>query len=357
MVIDGHVHFDGPEAYNALIADMKRTGADQFNVLIYEPQSEDPDAYRQAAGLWLKMKHPDRVYLFGGLDGTGLFGAGAAPEESLTDQLQNLIDCGCDGLKLLLGKPTTRKFYGHSLDSAVYKPLLDMLERTGFPVLWHVADPPEFWSENTVPLWAKQNRWWYDETHPTKATIDREIAGVFAAHPKLNLILPHFFFHSDRLKDAAALFVKYPNMCFDLAPGVEMLHNFTANHAASREFFIRFADRIVFGTDIGIDGNRTGPERGPMIRRFLETDERFQVPDDPFMTPDPRPDLHGLKLPKEALEQIYHRNFQHVVGSQRPKAMNQHVVKSALEKMAAKARSRGSKKPLAAQVLADMPLF
>jgi RNA polymerase sigma factor (sigma-70 family) len=44
MVIDGHVHFHGPEVYGALMADMKRTGADQFNVLIYEPQDAGPDA-------------------------------------------------------------------------------------------------------------------------------------------------------------------------------------------------------------------------------------------------------------------------------------------------------------------------
>ena len=354
MIIDGHVHFDGPQAYDALMADMKRTGVDQFSVLVYEPQSEDPDAYMLPAGLWLKMKHPERVYLFGGLDGWGLFNGGAAPEEPLTGQLQNLMDCGCDGLKLLLGKPTTRKFYGHPLESAVYKPLLDMLEATGFPVLWHVADPPEFWSEHTVPLWAKQNRWWYDQSHPTKATIDREIAAVFAAHPRLNVILPHFFFHSDRLAEAGALLAKYPKMCFDLAPGVEMLHNFTANHAASREFFIRHADRIVFGTDIGIDGNRTGPERGPMIRRFLETDDRFQVPDDPFMTPDPRPDLHGLKLPKDSLEQIYFRNFQRVVGAKRPRALNLNAVRNTLTNVAGKARARGSKDPLAERVLREM---
>jgi len=64
MVIDGHVHFDGPEFHDALMADMKRTGAEQFTVLIYEPQGKDAEAYRQAAGLWLKMKHWFQAYPF-----------------------------------------------------------------------------------------------------------------------------------------------------------------------------------------------------------------------------------------------------------------------------------------------------
>ena len=39
-----------------------------------------------------------------------------------------------------------------------------------------------------------------------------------------------------------------------------------------------------------------------MIRRFLETDDVFDVPDDPAMTPDDRPPLRGIALPREVLE-------------------------------------------------------
>src|ERR1035437_5354570 len=63
MIIDGHVHFDGPEFHDALMADIKRTGAEQLAVLMYEPQSRQPDDFHLAAGMWLKAKHPDRVYL------------------------------------------------------------------------------------------------------------------------------------------------------------------------------------------------------------------------------------------------------------------------------------------------------
>ncbi|MCL2640022.1 MAG: amidohydrolase family protein [Phycisphaerales bacterium] len=354
MIIDCHNHFDGPFAHDGLIANMRRTGSDQINLLMYEQQSTAPDALRNDAAIWLKAKHPDFVSIFGGLDGTGLFNAGPAPDTPFHEQIQNLINCGFDGLKMLLGKPDARKFYGHALDSDVYKPLLNTLESTGFPILWHIADPPEFWSEHTVPPWAKVNRWWYDETFPSKESIDREIANVLNAHPKLNVIFPHFFFLSDRLADAAAVLKRHPNIFFDLAPGVEMLHNFTANHAASRRFFIDHADRIIFGTDIGMANNSTGPERGPMLRRFLETDDRFQVPEDPYMTPDPRPDLHGLKLPQDALDQILYRNFQRVVKADRPRPLNKSAVKKYLQTMESNAKARGATNPMSTQILADL---
>jgi hypothetical protein len=85
----------------------------------------------------------------------------------------------------------------------------------------------------------------------------------------------------------------------DLAPGVEMLHNFSARRDDARAFFIRFADRIIFGSDFGMTCG-WGRDRGMMIRRFLETDEVFDVPDDPAMTPDDRPPLKGIALPREA---------------------------------------------------------
>ena len=58
-----------------------------------------------------------------------------------------------------------------------------------------------------------------------------------------------------------------------------------------------------------------------MIRRFLETDDVFPVPDDPAMTPDERPPLRGIALPREALRLIYSENFRRVVGD-RPRPLS-----------------------------------
>jgi predicted TIM-barrel fold metal-dependent hydrolase len=311
-IIDGHVHTYVHNWLDKLVGDIRYTGAKQFCCLV---------TARDSTGQWenaleLKRRMPNDVFLLGGFD----FQSGEPYEE----QLQHLIDVGCDGLKLLTGKPDRRKALGHALDSPVFTPFLKLAEETRFPVLWHVGDPPEFWSKETVPLWARQRGWWYDETHPPKAQLDAEIANAFARHPNLNLILPHFFFLSDRLEDAAALLKKYPSYNIDLAPGVEMFHNLTARHADARQFFIDHADRIIFGTDFGMSCG-WGRDRGMMIRRFLETADHFDVPEDPAMTPDARPPLHGLNLPREVLKKIYADNFRRVVGTSPRPLRTQHV--------------------------------
>ena len=308
-IIDGHVHCFQRDQLLRLIDDIRYTGAKQFCALVID-RNDDDEQWNNA--LWLKQQMPEKVFVFGGLDFS---------RTDFKEQLQQLIDVGCDGFKLLIGKPDRRKALGVPLDSPVFTPMLALAEATRFPVLWHVGDPPEFWSEKTVPLWARQRGWWYDETHPTKKQIDAEIARVFERHPRLNLILPHMFFRSDRLDDAARLLEKYPSYCLDLAPGVEMYHNLTARHDEAREFFIRFADRIIFGSDFGMSCG-WGRDRGMMIRMFLETDDVFPVPEDPAMTPDDRPALRGLGLSREVLGKIYADNFRRVVGD-RPRALRQ----------------------------------
>jgi hypothetical protein len=313
-ILDGHVHCFDRERWPATLASLRYTGARQFALLDIGTDDDggDPERQQLANALRAKREMPDQAFVFGGLDFRDL--------AHLERQLQQLIDIGCDGLKLLVGKPDRRKCLGVALDDAALQPMLALAEQTQFPVLWHVGDPPEFWSEATVPIWARQRGWWYDATHPSKSQIDAEIARVFARHPRLRLILPHFFFLSDRLDDAARLLETYPSFMLDLAPGVEMFHSFSARRDDARAFFIRFADRIIFGTDFGMSCG-WGRDRGMMIRRFLETDDLFEVPDDPAMTPDDRPPLHGIALPREALKLIYVANFCRVVGA-RPRPLS-----------------------------------
>jgi len=356
VIIDCHTHFNDLRHYEHMLTDQKNQGAEQFVILVIEKLGGGRDSFKLPHALWFKHRHPEKVYVFGSIDCHGMHTPGAKPEVSFVDQLKLQMEAGCDGLKLLTGKPDRRKSLNQPLCSEVFEPMFDFLEKTQYPVLWHVGDPPEFWFPDRVPLWAKQNRWWYDETYPPKRVIDAEIREVFRKHPRLNLILPHIFFLSDDIDEMRAFLEQYPNFYLDLAPGIEMLHNFTRQHTRSRELFINYAHRILFGTDIGIGAHETGPKRGWMIRNFLETDESFPVPDDPFMTPDERPNLKGIKLPKEALDKIYALNFQKLIGGTNPKPLNYPAVRKLLLDVEERSLRRGEGTTTAARVLDQLHL-
>ncbi len=76
------------------------------------------------------------------------------------------------------------------------------------------------------------------------------------------MIFAHFFFLSAQLPRLAELFERFPNMHVDLTPGIEMYHNFSRNPQATRDFFLRYQERILFGTDIGAKALLASPGSG-----------------------------------------------------------------------------------------------
>jgi predicted TIM-barrel fold metal-dependent hydrolase len=131
------------------------------------------------------------------------------------------------------------------------------------------------------------------------------------------VIFAHFYFLSADLPRAGAFFDAHENVCFDLAPGIEFLYNMSKDADATREFFITYADRIVFGTDIC--SNHTDPEaitRSGIVTQWLATDEQYRVPPDAhFLLGKPEDgEIIGLALPEDVLEKIYGRNFKRICG-------------------------------------------
>jgi predicted TIM-barrel fold metal-dependent hydrolase len=80
----------------------------------------------------------------------------------------------------------------------------------------------------------------------------------------------------------------------------------------ARRFFLKYADRILFGTDRY--PGRTAQPRHRLYYRFLETDdEYFKYYDHPF---PPAGDwrIYGLFLPDDVLRKVYHENADRIFG-------------------------------------------
>ena len=72
-------------------------------------------------------------------------------------------------------------------------------------IVWHVADPEEFWDSDTCPIWAKKHNWDYaDGSFIEKEAIYAEVDSVLARYPKLQVMFAHFYFLSDDLPRAVS---------------------------------------------------------------------------------------------------------------------------------------------------------
>ena len=127
-------------------------------------------------------------------------------------------------------------------------------------------------------------------------------------HPNLKTILAHFFYVSDDIEEASRIMDTYPNVYFDITPGGEIFENFAKDIPAWREFFIKYQDRIMFGTD----GDEVFDKE--TIDDLYNLAEGALTSDVPSYVAHCYVDLNvgGLNLPKEVVEKIYYTNFENL---------------------------------------------
>ncbi|MBN1451794.1 MAG: amidohydrolase family protein [Anaerolineales bacterium] len=353
-LLDCHIHFGHPNYRPGLIDILGKQGVGKFNIVCTPHRARlslVPDA------LLVKSQHPERTYVFGGLDISPLFMAPDTCGEMFAAYVGQLLDMGCDGIKMIEGKPDMRKMLPiPPFDSPVYEPYWAALEERGAPLIFHVNDPEEFWDAEQVPDWARAQGWFYgDGSFINNEAQYAEVLNVLERHPKLKVIFAHFFFLSAQLPRLAELLERFPNMCVDLTPGIEMYHNFSRDPDAARDFFLKYQERILFGTDIGAKALLSTPEMGieadesalriQIIRRFLEEEGQFQLDvDSGFLFGRFSGPFHGLGLPEEALRKIYCQNFERLAGSQ-PRALNPAAILAECERLAMLIPMMGAMQP------------
>jgi predicted TIM-barrel fold metal-dependent hydrolase len=264
-----------------------------------------------------KAAAPERFCIFGGVNWAAWPEHGDRFGEWAADRLRTQVGWGAQGLKIW--KPFGLHVRDqHDVLVRVDDPRLDLLWATAgelnLPVMIHVADPVAFFD----PLDEVNERWeelqahpdWHFPSPPFPAfmTIMHQLANLVTRHPRTIFIGAHVGCYSENLSWVSLLLNQCPNFYVDIGARISELGR---QPYSARRFFLRYADRILFGTDLGPDlaGYR-------LYYRFLETDdEYFNYNADPQGIPGQgRWYIYGLYLPDEVLEKVYYRNAQRVLS-------------------------------------------
>ena len=271
--------------------------------------------------------NPDHSALYLKVTNQGLFYAGGyAPwsfeakswkETDWPRYIESLVALGYDGIGEMGAKPVTCDKHT-PLDSPAYEGFWSACEDVRFPIVCHVGDPEEFWSEEQTPPWAKARGWgYYRGDYPALEELYGEVEHLLDRHPRIRIVFPHFLFLSQHMERLDDFFTRHPNAHIDLTPGIELVYSISRRRDDWRRFFTRRADRILLGTDIGM--SRTVEEhlaRVWILRMFLETSEEFYTPNsaDDLLTRYDKPFM-GLDLPKATIEKICAGNFHRIWGN------------------------------------------
>lgn len=320
-VVDCHIHYSMNITPDEMINLMDYCDTDIANMVIV------PDKKKLSAicdGLMLKDKYPERIYVFASLDAFSYFSKKKTLGKAMVKHTLRMRKAGCDGIKMIEGKPEIRKLFNlPPFDDAVWEEYFAFMENTAFPILWHVNDPEEFWDRKEIPDWAMKRGWYYNDTFVNNQDQYKEIENVLLKYPNLKIIFAHFFFLSKDLDRLANILDKHPNVFVDLTPGIEMYINFTANRKKTLEFFEKYQDRIMYGTDIGtqsiLEGGKLNIEseknRADLVKRFLSAKEEFTVTETTsYLMHDEDFVLKPLDLKNEILKKILGENYLNFMG-------------------------------------------
>ncbi len=291
-ITDAHVHWSPAIDPEDLIAVLDATGTGRANLVLL-PDRQELSCVPQA--LALKARFPDRFYVFTSFDAA----AWSLFPDTLGEHMKNYVAemrrCGCDGLKIIEGKPQFHSMFPvPDWSDPVLEPFWAYAEETALPILWHVNDPETFWDFDNAPDFAREKGWVYDETYISNEVQYLQVLQVLTRHPRLKIIFAHFFFLSAQLPRLSAVLDAFPNVMTDLTPGIEMYQNFSAAPEKARRFFQRYGRRIVYGTDIGgraVIANGTRGlirkeclQRAALVKAFLLEKEPVTVRADAYPT-------------------------------------------------------------------------
>lgn len=217
------------------------------------------------------------------------------------------------------------KFYpgwakGVQVDHPNHDPLFSEMERIGMiGASVHVANPcgtygrrTTGWLPDPVEFWRQHHAW----------------ENVLKKHPKLVVVNAHMLqliYSDEQLDYLRYMLSTYPNLNVDLAAVPEFLYYTGRDNL--RDFMIEYADRVLFGTDVGTKwfapdlggaADQIASRTGNYKRYFdyLETDK--MLPSD-FVDVTKGQEgvrlgekghrtIQGLALPQDVLEKIYFRN-------------------------------------------------
>jgi predicted TIM-barrel fold metal-dependent hydrolase len=198
--------------------------------------------------------------------------------------------------------PSTMEKRGLRLDSPLLEPFFEAIIERKMGVMTHVGDPDTWYCAKYVDCGRFGTR---DEHYATWSR-------VMERYPDIPWVGAHMGGNPENLPRLQSLLDRFPGLLLDCSATRWMVREISARRDEAREFFIRNADRILFGSD-QVSGDDRGfdflASRFWAHRKLWETAYVGPSPIfDPDVPPDEQPMLRGLALPDDVLQKMYHGN-------------------------------------------------
>ncbi len=203
------------------------------------------------------------------------------------------------------------------IDDPGFDEIFLYLAKKGIPLTAHLGEPKNCWlpaEEMTVKndsSYFTRNPRYHMFLHPELPSYEEQMAArdrMLQKNPDLSFIGCHLASLEWSVDELGLFLDRFPNASVDMAARMGQVFYQTAeNRDKVRDFFIKYQDRILYGTDVIDRGGDSESFRQGVIRTWLR-DWEFLVTDNKMQSDLINEEFRGLKLPKEAVDKIYYHN-------------------------------------------------
>jgi hypothetical protein len=227
-------------------------------------------------------------------------------------RIEGFYNLGSRMAKIHLAPGTMQRTGFRFDDPRIDKILADIASR-GMIIMTHMGDP-QLWYDGkykTDPKFTTDNPHGWDSTFLSDRELHYKLfeqrLEQYRGHPWL---CAHLGGWPENLAYMQTLLDRFPDLFLDLSATKWMVRELSRQRDAAREFIIRNADRILWGSDQVSGDTRDWDffaSRWWCHRKLFETGYHDTSPIyDPDCPPDAQPILRGLALPDPILQKIYH---------------------------------------------------
>jgi len=295
---DAHVHLGRMKGIKVLIKFREEFNIKKSVGIVWGDNNEE-----------LETTFPDKFVLAKYFRSRHLFNANT-DLKLLTDLVEKIYQQGFPIIKFWFG-PRWRDFVKDQfkieprkihLSDAFFKAIFAKIEELGLYLLIHVSDPDLWYEKVYQPV----------SRYGTKREHLDDFEEVLSSFPKLKVLHAHFGGQPEDLENLSRWFDSYPNYYIDTSSARWMARELGRYPDKAREFFIKYSDRILFGTDLVQDRNE--PISTYYRTRYITFQALLETSIRDLALPFPDPEnnnntkINGLDLPLDVLKKIYWEN-------------------------------------------------
>ncbi|MAS71528.1 MULTISPECIES: amidohydrolase family protein [unclassified Leeuwenhoekiella] len=204
------------------------------------------------------------------------------------------------------------------LDDPRFDPIFQYLSDHNILLINHQGEPRNCWlplEEMTVDsdrdYFSEHPEYhmYKNQDYPSYEEHIKARDNVLQRYPNLNYVGLHLFSMEWSLDEVAKRLEQFPNSKTDLAERICHVQLQTIeNREKVRDFFIKYQDRIIYGTDVIDDGSMNAEEVAAKFQHLWNYHWTYFSTDSWMKAAEFEGTFQGLKLPEEVLYKIFFQN-------------------------------------------------